>query len=234
MALSPIINLPVRSQVLGVDVESLAPLRGFAPDAYDIANVNGVLVVENQSERDVRLVLPFAAESQSAEVRVVSTGQREEFRKRDGRAEQFVELLRSIGEIPPDQEPIFREVREAIREFRVADIHLPAGQQVLRFYARQLLRPANGDPRSFEVVYFAPLAGFILAPGGQANISVTVTFPPQFAAPGLSIQTPVITPLGGETAPTVQQSGPFNPAEKTVYGWLWRQDPKVTVPYRYA
>ena len=83
-------------------------------------------------------------------------------------------------------------------------------------------------------MYLAPLAGFILAPGGQANISVTVTFPPQFAAPGLSIGAPVITPLPGQAAPTVQQTGPFNPAEKTVYGWLWRQDPKVTVPYRYA
>lgn len=37
----------------------------------------------------------------SAEVRVVSTGQRTEFRKRDGRAEQFVDILRSIGETRP-------------------------------------------------------------------------------------------------------------------------------------
>jgi hypothetical protein len=30
MALSPIINLPVRSQVLGIDVESIAPVKGCA------------------------------------------------------------------------------------------------------------------------------------------------------------------------------------------------------------
>jgi hypothetical protein len=66
MALSPVINLPVRSQVLGIDVESIAPIKGFAQDAFDVANVNGVLVVENPSEREVRLVLPFPVEEASA------------------------------------------------------------------------------------------------------------------------------------------------------------------------
>lgn len=232
MALSPISNLPVRSQVLGVDVESIAPVKGFASDAFDVANVNGVLVVENPSDQQVRLVLPFPVEESSAEVRVVSTGERKEFRKRDGRAEQFVELLKSIGEIPTDQEPILKEVLATIKEFRVADVYLPAGSQVLRFHARQVLRPVGGDPRSFEVEFFAPLAGFVLAPG-QSTMSVTVAFPPGWAAPGISIGTPVITPLPGQTAPPEQPSGPAYIAERLIYGWLWRNDPKVTIPYRY-
>lgn len=233
MALSPVINLPVRSQVLGVDVESVAPHKGFAADAFDVANVNGVLVVENPSDQEVRLVLPFPIEEASGEVRVVSTGERKEFRKRDGRGEQFVELLRSIGEIPSDQEPVLKEVIAAIKDFRVADVHIPAGTQVLRFHARQVLRPVGGDPRSFEVEFFAPLAGFVLAPGGQAQMSVTVAFPPQWAAPGMAVGTPVITPLPGQAAPPEQPSGPTPIAERPVYGWLWRNDPKVTIPYRY-
>lgn len=232
MALSPVINLPVRSQVLGVDVESVAPYKGFGQDAYDVANVNGVLVVENPTEGEVRLVLPFPVEESSAEVRVVSTGKRTEFRKRDGKAVQFVDILRNIGEIPSDQEPILNEVLAAIKDYRVADVHIPAGTQVLRFHARQVLRPVNGDPRSYEVEFFAPLAGFVLAPG-QSTMSVTVTFPPQWAAPGMGIGAPVITPLPGQAAPPEQPAGPFSVAEKTVYGWLWRNDPKVTVPYRY-
>ena len=234
MALSPILNLPVRSQVLGVDVESIAPVKGFTEDAFDVANVNGVLVVENPTDQQVRLVLPFPAEQSSAEVRIVSTGKRTEFRKRDGRAEQFVELLKSLGEIPADQEPILKEVRDTIREFRVADVHIPAGRQVLRFHARQILRPVNGDPRSYEVEFFAPLAGFILAPGGQTQMSVTVVFPPRWAAPNMSIGTPVIAPLPGQPAPAPQQSGPTQIAERPIYGWLWRNDPKVTIPYRYS
>jgi hypothetical protein len=67
-----------------------------------VANVNGVLVVENPREGKVRLVVPLLVEESSAEVRVMSTGERTEFRKRDYRAEQFVELLRSMGEIPAD------------------------------------------------------------------------------------------------------------------------------------
>jgi hypothetical protein len=206
MALSPVINLPVRSQVLGIDVESVAPVKGFAQDAFDVANVNGVLVVENPTEGDLRLVLPFPVEEASAEVRIVSTGERKEFRKRDGRAEQFVELLRSIGEIPTDQEPILKEVLAAIKEFRVADVHIPAGTQILRFHARQILRPVGGDTRSYELEFFAPLAGFVLAPSGQSQMSVTVAFPPAWAAPGMSIGTPVITPLPGQAAPPEQPS----------------------------
>jgi hypothetical protein len=233
VALSPILNLPVRSQVLGVDVEAVAPYKGLAADAFDVANVNGVLVVENYIDQQVRLVLPFPIEEASGEVRIVSTGERKEFRKRDGRGEQFVELLRNLGEIPPDQEPVLKEVIAAIKDFRVADIHIPAGTQVLRFHARQVLRPVGGDPRSFEVEFFAPLAGFVLAPSGQAQMSVTVAFPPPFAAPGMTIGTPVITPLPGQAPPPVQPSGPTSIAERPVYGWLWRNDPKVTIPYRY-
>jgi hypothetical protein len=234
VALSPVINLPVRSQVLGVDVESIAPHKGFASDAFDVANVNGVLVVENPYDQEVRLVLPFPIEEASGEVRVVSTGERKEFRKRDGRGEQFVELLRSMGEIPPDQEPVLKEVIAVIKDFRIADVLIPAGTQVLRFHARQILRPVGGDPRSYEVEFFAPLAGFILAPSGQSLMSVTVAFPPQWAAPGMSIGTPVITPLPGQAAPPEQPSGPTTIAERPVYGWLWRNDPKVTIPYRYS
>lgn len=232
MALSPVINLPVRSQVLGVDIESIAPVQGFAQEAYDVANVNGVLVVENPVEQEVRLVLPFPVEESSAEVRVVSTGKRTEFRKRDGKASQFVDILKQIGEIPTDQEPILKEVLAAIKDYRVADVHIPAGSQVLRFHARQVLRPVNGDPRSYEVEFFAPLAGFVLAPG-QSQMSVTVAFPPAWAAPGMSIGAPIITPLPGQTAPEAQPSGPTHMGERPIYGWLWRNDPKVTIPYRY-
>jgi hypothetical protein len=33
----------------------------------------------------------------------------------------------------------------------------------LRFHARQVLMPLGGDPRSYEVEFFAPLAGFVPA-----------------------------------------------------------------------
>jgi hypothetical protein len=199
-----------------------------------VANVNGVLLVENPTEQDVRLVLPFPVEQASAEVRLVSTGRRTEFRKRDGRAEQFVELLRSLGSIPNDQEPVVQEVRTAIRDFYMADIRLPAGSQVLRFHARQRPVPVGGDVRSYELVLFAPLAGFVFAPSARLKMSVTVAFPPGWASPGLTVGAPSITPLPGQAAPAEQPSGPVAVAERQTYGWLWRQDPKLTIPYRYA
>ncbi len=234
MALSPILNLPVRWQVLGVDVEALAPHRGFAADAYDVANVNGVLMIENPSEQKVRLVYPFPVEDAHAEVRVLSTGKRVTFKKRSGGAEQMIELLRGLGEIAADQEPVLSELRERVREFVVADIELPAGQQLIRIHARQELRPKEENPKQFELVFFAPLAGFILAPGGQAQMSVSVAFPPLWAAPGMQIGTPTITPVPGQPAPETQVSAPAPIGERPTYGALWRNDPKVTFPYSYA
>lgn len=234
MPLSPVINLPVRHQVLGVDVESLAPFRGFSADAYDVANVNGTLLVENPTAQKVRLVLPFPTERASAEVRVVSSDQRVAFKKRDGRAEQFVDLLRTLGEIPADQAPVLDEVRKTIREWMVADIELPAGQQMLRFHARQILRPINGDARAFELELYAPLAGFILAPSGQSNMAVTVELPPPFAAHGMHVANVAVTPLPGRPEPSAQPFGPTPIAERPIYGWLWRNDPKVTISYRYS
>lgn len=116
----------------------------------------------------------------------------------------------------------------------MADVRLPAGNRVLRFHARQRLLPIGGDVRSYELVLFAPLAGFVLAPSGQAQMSVTVAFPPSWAAPGLTVGPPSITPLPGQAAPAEQPSGPIPIAERQTYGWLWRQDPKLTIPYRYA
>jgi hypothetical protein len=233
MALSPIIDLQVRWQVLGVDVEALAPTQGFVEGGYDVANVNGVLLVENPEEREVRLVYPFATEDTHAEVRVVSTDQKKSFAKRSGKAKDFIEILKAIGEIPADQEPLLSQVREEIRDYRTADITVPAGQQQLRVHARQKLVPIGGNPKAFELAFFAPLAGFILAPGGQAQMSVSVAFPPPWAA-GLTIGTPVITPVPGQPAPETQVQGPTAIGERPTYGALWRNDPKVTIPYSYA
>jgi len=50
----------------------------------------------------------------------------------------------------------------------------------------------------------------------------------------MSIGTPVITPLPDQTAPPEQPSGPAYIGEPPIYGWLWRNDPKVTILYRYC
>lgn len=235
MALSPVLNLPVRHQVLGVDVESIAPFTGFTPESRDYANVNGVLLVENPTEGKYRLVVPFPIEAGSAQVRVVSTGKVTEFKVRHGaKPEEFVELLRALGEIPADQEPMLDELKETVRGFGVADVDIPAGSQVVRFHARQELHPHEDNPRSFQVEFFAPLAGFILAPGGQSQMSVSIAFPPPFAAPGMQIGAPSITPVPGQPAPDTDVQGPIAIGERPTYGALWRNDPKVTIPYTYA
>lgn len=235
MALSPVLNLQTRWQVLGVDVESIAPHLGFSADARDYLNVNGVLLVENPNAGKVTLVVPFPIEAGSAEVRVISTGKVFEFKVRHGgKPQDFEELLRSLGEIQADQEPTLEELKKLVAGFGVAEVDIPAGSQVLRFHARQEIAPAADNPKSFQLELFAPLAGFILAPGGQSQVSVTIAFPAPFASPGLQLGTPVITPVPGQPAPETQVQGPTAVAERPIFGALWRNDPKVTIPYTYA
>jgi hypothetical protein len=234
MALTPILDLPVRQQVLGVDVEALAPVQGFGKDAYDVANVNGVLLVENgPEEREVELVYPFPTEEASAEVRVVKTGTREAFKKPTGKATDFVDYLKAIGEIPPDQEPLLDQIKEEIKDFVVAKVKIPAGQQMIRVHARQVLRPLDEAGKSFAVVFFAPLAGFILAPEGASKMSVAVAFPPPWAA-AMSIGPPAITAIPGQEAPPTAFEEPKEVAQQRLYGAMWEKDPKVTIPYTYA
>jgi hypothetical protein len=221
--------------VLGVDVESIVPHTGFSAESRDYANVNGVLLVENPAEGKYRLVVPFPIEAGSAEVRVISTGKVFEFKVRHGvKPAEFEELLKGLGEIPSDQKPLLDELKAAVKGFGVADVEIPAGAQVLRFHARQELLPVGGNPKSYQLELFAPLAGFILAPGGQSQVSVTIAFPTPWAAPGMQIGTPAITPAPGQPAPETQVQGPTGIAERPIYGALWRNDPKVTIPYTYA
>jgi hypothetical protein len=86
---------------------------------------------------------------------------------------------------------------------------------------------------SFEVVFFAPLAGFILAPDNDAKMSVSVVFPPQWAAKGMNIGEPTITAVPGQPAPETKVEGPTQIGARPIYGALWRRDPKVTIPYSY-
>ncbi len=200
----------------------------------DVANVNGVLLVDNPEEQKVRFVYPFPTEDAHAEVRVVSTDEREPFKKPSGKDTQFVPLLQHLGEIPSGEEPLLEVIKEETKDFLIADVKIPAGQQVIRVHARQQLRPLDEAGRSFEVVFFAPLAGFILAPDNDAKMSVSVAFPPPWAAVGMKIGQPTITAIPGQQAPETTIEGPHEIGERPIYGALWRRDPKVTIPYVYV
>jgi hypothetical protein len=67
-------------------------------------------------------------------------------RKRDGQADSFVDLLRSIDKMSSDQVSILKEVRAMIKDYCVTDIQSPAGSQVVYLHADRILQPTNGDP----------------------------------------------------------------------------------------
>lgn len=65
-------------------------------------------------------------------------------------------------------------------------------------------------------------------------MGVTDAFPAPFAAPGVQLGTPTITTVPGKPAPETQVQGPTAVAERPIFGALWRNDPKLTIPYTYA
>lgn len=40
--------------------------------------------------------------------------------------------------------------------------------------------------------------------------------------------------LPGQPEPSLVSSGTVTAGERQIYGWLWRNYPKVVIPYRYA
>ncbi|MBW8058856.1 MAG: hypothetical protein FVQ78_00690 [Solirubrobacterales bacterium] len=64
-------------------------------------------------------------------------------------------------------------------------------------------------------------------------MSVSIVFPPKWAAKGMKVGTPTITAVPGQPAPETKVEGPKEIGARPIYGALWRKDPKVTIPYTY-
>lgn len=236
----PLVELPALWQSVNIDVESVAPIRQFIPtESYDVANMSAIIQVEVSAENEYRLLLSCDVESGTrATVRVMSTtddvfDKIKRFNK-IGKAEakDFIPLLDKSGFVPVEA-PEVEKTAYIRKNFKSATIKIPAGQQKLRIHASQKLNPIDGDPKKYRLTVFAPLLGFTLA-GGQSNLSVAVTFPPQFQGATLNIAEPVVEPLPGQPQPGLVSEFKGDIACLKAFAWCWRNDPKVTINYTYS
>lgn len=239
--LPPVTELPVMWQSANIDVESVAPMRQFnLAEAYDVANMSAVICVQAPEARAYRLLLSCNVESGTrATVRVMSADD-DTFddianfnRIPKQEAADFIPLLNNSGLVPADatEEQKLSYIRS---NFKQAVVNIPAGQQKLRIHASQKLMPRNSDPKAYALNVFAPLLGFTIA-GGQTNLSVVVTFPPSFEGFPVTIDAPVVEALAGQPMPgeaVPAFSGTIGAVQ--AFAWHWRNDPKVTINYRYS
>lgn len=230
-------DLQVLRQGINIDIESIAPTHGFGTDAYDVANMTITATVQSPSEQKYRLVLAADVEAgTSAFVRVVSATKAhfkdsrpfKRIIKRD--AEILRPVLAKAG-IPLDPSTDEQPQLEAhAAGYKVADLTIPAGTQVLRIHASQKLNPVDGNPRRYRFTMYAPQLS--LAPVGNVRLGATVVFPLDFNG---TIDPPLVEAMPGQPAVNLVGGGdaPVQVGSQQAYGWAFQADPKITISYAY-
>jgi hypothetical protein len=232
------IDLQVHNQGMNIDIESIAPVKGFNAESYDVANMTITATVESPTEATYRLVLAADTEAgTSAFVRVVS-GTKDHFKdpapfnripKKD--AEIIRPVLAKAGITLDSNVNEKKQLEELANGYKVADLKIPAGRQVLRIHASQKLLPQDGDPRKYRFVMYAPQLS--LAPVSNVRLGATVIFPLDFNA---TIDTPVVEALPNQPVmnPVAGSEVPVQVGAQTAYGWAFQADPKITFTYTYT
>lgn len=237
MATIPITtDLQVLNQGINIDIEAIAPLRSFGPESYDVANMTITATVQSPADQEYRLVLAADVESgTSAFVRVVSADTHfkdpanfKRIFKKDAEIIRPILAKAGIALDPSLDEDEQLEAHAA--HYKIADITIPAGQQVLRIHASQKLNPIDGDPRRYRFTMYAPQLS--LAPVGNVRLGATVVFPLDFAG---RIDTPLVEPMPGQPATNLVGGGdtPVQLGLQQAYGWAFQADPKITLSYTY-
>lgn len=235
----PVLDLPIQYQTLNVDIEPVAQMRQFGADAYDVANWTATIAVNSPTEQDYELVLPFGIESGTrATISVVSATNEAfdvvaKFKKPRGKLEQFAPYLQKMGLLTAGETQLTPELKDLARGFKVAILRIPAGQHILRLHASQKLISSSSDKRAYQLVLYAPLCSFVPS-GNGVNLTALVTLPPDFQSPNMQVTTRV-DPMPGQpsfsdaTPPAI----PTQVCNNKVYAWHFRNDPKITIDYRY-
>lgn len=230
-------DLQVLNQGINIDVESIAPLQGFAPDSYDVANMTIIATVNSPAEQSYRLVLAADVESgTSAFVRVVSHSDAHfkdlvNFKRIvHADAEIIQPVLQKAGISLDPNADLQEQLKAHAAHYKTADIVIPAGIQVLRIHASQKLLPVGSDPRRYQFTMYAPQLS--LAPAGNVRLGATVIFPLDF---GGTIEPPLVEAMPGQPAVNLVAGSDavVQVGAQRAFGWAFQADPKITISYGY-
>ena len=122
------------------------------------------------------------------------------------------------------------QLEELVKYYKVADVKIPAGQQVLRIHASQKLHLVGGNPKTYSFVLYAPQLSF--NPTGNVRLGVTVIFPLDLEQKAV-ITPPVVEALPGQQMPNQLAANEVLIGLQKGYGWAFQSDPKITFSYTY-
>jgi hypothetical protein len=231
------LDLPILSQGINIDVESVAPLRNFNPsECYDVANATITALVNAPTEQVYRLVVHADVEAGTrAFARVVSATDDKfdvvaNFRRITKHDEPLLQPVLAKAGIALDGQHPDAALHELAKHFKIADLAIPAGQHVVRIHLSQKLLPQAGNPKAYQLVMYVPLLSFV--PSGAAKLAATVVFPLGFEQTA-AIAEPVVEALPGQSLPGADAYTNGLIGLQKSFGWCWHYDPKVTINYVY-
>jgi hypothetical protein len=226
MALSPITPMNIQWENVLVDIQ---PTSAFGAE-HDIAMVNTTMLLQAPAAEDVIFALPAIDTPEQAPVlRVVG--------ETAGAAHEFAEttfddvekeLREAFRQARRDDMAFYELLRKEAHSVSFARVKIEQGEQLVRFhYPHRIPRLPDG---SFEFRILAPLASFILNPGG-GDISFIVGLP---RIAGRTTQLLSATAENPPGTPATAISEQATIAQRQLLGHYVRQDPLYLVKYQYA
>ena len=236
------LDLELHEQSVNIDVESVAPHLAFVADAFDVANSTITARVNNTSGAPKQYRLAIRADIEngaSATVRVIS-GDKATFKnvvefKRIVKANSMIvePILPRAGLVLDSTKPRQQQLIDFAKQFKIADIDIPAGIQVLRIHLSQKLSPVAGSPKQFHLESYLPLMSF--APIASVLLGATLVFPLHFTNIATILECKIV-PIPGRPAPNLTAGGDtaIMLARQQCYGWEFQNvDPLLTATWIY-
>jgi hypothetical protein len=224
VALSPITSVPIMWQNTLTDVQ---PTSQYGRD-FDRAMISTNLLLQVPADQDVTFILPSADAPESAPLlRLVNEAEQPVHEFNEVTPEEAQQEVESAitGDAGRDQQ-LWEAVKGEARQWRQSRARLRAGDQLVRFTSRQRIEPV-GDG-SYELRVLAPLASFVLQPGGSISFAVGL---PRIPGRTVAIDHAVAENPPGNLLADISERPTI--ANRVFVAHFWQNDPLYRVKYRY-
>jgi hypothetical protein len=229
MALIPIPEqpLPIVWQNTVVDIEATSRY-GTPGETPDTASINTTFVLQNPHPGPVAFIVPGHHEAEaSARALGETQGQAAEVvNQGDPEFEEVVRHLQDLqAQLQADQ-AVVETLLGKVKQFHRFRLELGEGNRVVRFFTRlPVIQEPDGTYKFSELV---PREFTQLVTHGDFSVVVHIPRPAQGydTQPLYNVE---LVEYSQEANPQVVSVG-----QRQAVGWYWRQDPLLTVRYRYA
>jgi hypothetical protein len=228
MSLSPLVDAPVARQDSIIEVVP----KGDGSHEHDEIFISTTILLSGDLDpgRDVTLLLPMATSAQQrplmrwTEDDITSDAVTFDPVERSIYDQRVADALEAIEESERKrQKELAKAIADAAKSFSQAVLTVKPGQRQLRFF--YTLAATRTADRQFSFEVLAPLASFILQPGGSIGVIAM-----------LARNTSLIEAHGLQDPSNPGSELPRTDAVlggRTCIGWTWQFDPTFRVTYSY-